>query len=447
MAKACFVSRPHFNIIVIGGSVQWYGGEIMQPVLDAILRRLIALGRLTVRWPDGRFTSYGGPPGSGPQASLSIGDRRTIRRLVLNPLLGFGEAYMDGALIPLDCGIFEVLEVAAVNLMANSQGHPVAHIRTLINTVLRRIDQYNPARRAQRNVAHHYDLNGRLYSLFLDRDRQYSCAYFPRGDETLEQAQAAKKRHIAAKLCLDRPDLHVLDIGCGWGGLALTLAREHGARVTGITLSAEQLAEARSRAAAEGLTDRVSFEMLDYRALTQRFDRIVSVGMFEHVGVVHYRAFFDMVARCLEPDGVALLHAIGRSDGPTSTNPWIAKYIFPGGYCPALSEVFPPIETSGLVTTDVEILRLHYAETLRHWRRRFAANRDTIGTLYDERFCRMFEFYLAGSEIAFRREGHMVFQIQLAHRQTAAPLTRDYITDTDRQIARASAPRESVESK
>jgi cyclopropane-fatty-acyl-phospholipid synthase len=414
MAKACFVSRPHFNIIVIGGSVQWYGGEIMQPVLDAILRRLIALGRLTVRWPDGRFTSYGGPPGSGPQASLSIGDRRTIRRLVLNPLLGFGEAYMDGA---------------------------------LINTVLRRIDQYNPARRAQRNVAHHYDLNGRLYSLFLDRDRQYSCAYFPRGDETLEQAQAAKKRHIAAKLCLDRPDLHVLDIGCGWGGLALTLAREHGARVTGITLSAEQLAEARSRAAAEGLTDRVSFEMLDYRALTQRFDRIVSVGMFEHVGVVHYRAFFDMVARCLEPDGVALLHAIGRSDGPTSTNPWIAKYIFPGGYCPALSEVFPPIESSGLVTTDVEILRLHYAETLRHWRRRFAANRDTIGTLYDERFCRMFEFYLAGSEIAFRREGHMVFQIQLAHRQTAAPLTRDYITDTDRQIVRASAPRESVESK
>ena len=277
-------------------------------------------------------------------------------------------------------------------------------------------------------MAHHYDLNGRLYSLFLDRDRQYSCAYFPRGDETLEQAQIAKKRHIAAKLCLDRPDLTVLDIGSGWGGLALTLAREYGARVLGITLSTEQLTEARGRAAAEGLDDRVSFELLDYRALDRTFDRIVSVGMFEHVGVGHYREFFDTVARCLNPDGVALLHAIGRSDGPGFTNPWIAKYIFPGGYCPALSEVIPRVEQSGLIATDIEVLRLHYAETLRHWRRRLIANRDTIASLYDERFCRMFEFYLCGAEIAFRREGHMVFQIQLAHRQTAVPLTRDYIT-------------------
>jgi cyclopropane-fatty-acyl-phospholipid synthase len=419
----------------------------MQPVLDAILRRFIVLGRLTVCWPDGRLTTYGGPPGSGPEGGFTIRDRRTIRRLVLNPLLAFGEAYMDGTAVPMDCAIYDLLDVAAVNLMANVKGHPVAQFRTAINTIKRRIDQYNPAPRAQRNVAHHYDLNGRLYSLFLDRDRQYSCAYFPRGDETLEEAQIAKKRHIAAKLCLDRPDLRVLDIGCGWGGLALTLAGEYGARVTGITLSAEQLAEARARAAAEGLADRVSFEMLDYRAVTQRFDRIVSVGMFEHVGVVHYRAFFDMVARCLEPDGVALLHAIGRSDGQGSTNPWIAKYIFPGGYCPALSEVLPPIEASRLVATDIEILRLHYAETLRQWRRRFAANRDTIGMLYDERFCRMFEFYLSGSEIAFRREGHMVFQIQLAHQQTSVPLTRDYITDTERRGARAPARRESVESK
>jgi cyclopropane-fatty-acyl-phospholipid synthase len=220
----------------------------------------------------------------------------------------------------------------------------------------------------------------------------------------------------------------VLDIGCGWGGMALTLARDYGATVTGITLSTEQLNEARARAAAEGLADRVKFELLDYRALDQRFDRIVSVGMFEHVGVVHYRAFFDTVARSLNPDGVALLHAIGRSDGPGFTNPWIAKYIFPGGYCPALSEVIPQVEKSGLIATDIEILRLHYAETLRNWRRRFIANRDTIAALYDERFCRMFEFYLCGSEIAFRREGHMVFQIQLAHQQTAVPLTRDYIT-------------------
>jgi cyclopropane-fatty-acyl-phospholipid synthase len=419
----------------------------MQPVLDTILRRFVTLGRLTVCWPDGRLTTYAGPSGSGPEAGLAIQDGRTIRRLVLNPLLAFGEAYMDGTMTPIECGIYDLLELVAVNLMANDKGHPVAHIRTMVNTIKRRIDQYNPAHRAQLNVAHHYDLNGRLYSLFLDRDRQYSCAYFPRGDETLEQAQVAKKRHIAAKLCLDRPGLRVLDIGCGWGGMALTLAREYGARVTGITLSAEQLAGARSRAAAEGLADLVSFEMLDYRAVAQRFDRIVSVGMFEHVGVVHFRAFFDMLARCLEPDGVALLHAIGRSDGPGSTNPWIAKYIFPGGYCPALSEVFPAIEASRLMATDVEILRLHYAETLRHWRRRFAANRDTIAALYDERFCRMFEFYLAGSEIAFRREGHMVFQIQLAHQQTAVPLTRDYITDVERRAMREPARREPVESK
>lgn len=385
------------------------------------------MGRLTVRWPNGQRTSYEGPPGSGPAAGMAIADARTIRRLVLNPTLAVGEAYMDGGLLPDGCGIYDLIEVLVWNVMANAKGHPIARLRSTLGVIRRRIDQYNPAYRARRNVAHHYDLNGRLYSLFLDRDRQYSCAYFPRGNETLEEAQIAKKRHIAAKLCLDRPDLTILDIGCGWGGMALTLARDYGARVTGITLSTEQLAEARGRAAAEGLQDRVSFELIDYRAMDRTFDRIVSVGMFEHVGVVHYRAFFDTVTRCLNPDGVALLHAIGRSDGPGFTNPWIAKYIFPGGYCPALSEVLPPLEKSGLVATDIEVLRLHYAETLRNWRRRFIANRDTIAAIYDERFCRMFEFYLCGSEIAFRREGHMVFQIQLAQRQTAVPLTRDYI--------------------
>jgi cyclopropane-fatty-acyl-phospholipid synthase len=416
----------------------------MQVALDAILRRIIALGRLTVRWPDGRLTTYAGPPGSGPEASITLRDAATVRRLVLNPALGMGEAYMEGCLQPGEGGIYQTIDVLALNLMANDKGHPVARLRAALGQLKRRIDQYNPAHRAWRNVAHHYDLNGRLYSLFLDRDRQYSCAYFPRGDETLEEAQIAKKRHIAAKLCLDRPGLTVLDIGSGWGGLALTLAREHGARVTGITLSTEQLAEARARASAEGLGDRVTFELIDYRAVGRTFDRIVSVGMFEHVGVGFYRAFFDTVARCLHPDGVALLHAIGRSDGPGFTNPWIAKYIFPGGYCPALSEVLPRVEQSHLVATDIEVLRLHYAETLRHWRRRFAANRDTIASLYDDRFCRMFEFYLCGAEIAFRREGHMVFQIQLAHRQTAVPLTRDYITAFE---AAASQRRSSVMSQ
>ena len=396
----------------------------MQAALDAILRRFITAGRLNVRWPDGTLTSYG----SGePEATIAFRDRRTITRLIANPALAVGEAYMDGGLIPDARGIYHTLDLLVANLMANSKGHPIARARAALGTLKRRIDQYNPAHRARRNVAHHYDLNGRLYSLFLDRDRQYSCAYFPRGDETLEEAQIAKKRHIAAKLCLDRPDLSVLDIGSGWGGLALTLARDYGARVTGITLSTEQLNESRARAAAEGLEDRVQFELLDYRAMDRRFDRIVSVGMFEHVGVVHYRAFFDTIARCLAPDGVALLHAIGRSDGPGFTNPWIAKYIFPGGYCPALSEVVPHVEQSGLIATDIEVLRLHYAETLRNWRRRFTANRDTIASLYDERFCRMFEFYLCGSEIAFRREGHVVFQTQLAHRQTAVPLTRNYM--------------------
>ncbi|MEJ0019169.1 MAG: cyclopropane-fatty-acyl-phospholipid synthase family protein [Acetobacteraceae bacterium] len=411
----------------------------MQAALDAILRRFITLGRLTVRWPDGRLSTYSGPPGSGPEGGITLRTPDAVRRLVLNPALNVGEAYMDGGLLPDERGIYQTLDVLVTNLSANSKSHPLGRLQAALGQLKRRIDQYNPAKRSQRNVAHHYDLNGRLYSLFLDRDRQYSCAYFPRGDETLEEAQTAKKRHIAAKLCLDRPDLTVLDIGSGWGGMALTLARDHGARVTGVTLSTEQLNEARARAAAEGLQDRVSFELLDYRAVDRTFDRIVSVGMFEHVGVVHYRQFFDTVARCLKPDGVALLHAIGRSDGPGFTNPWIRKYIFPGGYCPALSEVMPPLEQSGLFTTDIEILRLHYAETLRHWRRRFAANRDTIAALYDERFCRMFEFYLCGAELAFRREGHMVFQIQFSHRQTAVPLTRDYISTSEAAAARRKA--------
>jgi cyclopropane-fatty-acyl-phospholipid synthase len=408
----------------------------MQAACAALLRRLITRGRLRVHWPDGQTDDFAGPPGSGPEAAVRLHDARTVRRLVLNPTLGVGEAYMDGGLEPLGCPIYDVLDVLMTNLMANAGTQPVARLQAGWRRAARRLHQFNPARRAQRNVAHHYDLNGRLYSLFLDRDRQYSCAYFPRGDETLEAAQAAKKRHIAAKLCLDRPDLSVLDIGCGWGGMALTLARDYGARVLGITLSVEQLNEARARAAAAGLQDRVRFELCDYRAVTERFDRIVSVGMFEHVGVDHYRAFFEAMARSLNPDGVALLHAIGRSEGPGSTNPWLAKYIFPGGYCPAVSETVAASERSGLLLTDVEILRLHYAETLRHWRRRFAANRDTIASLYDERFCRMFEFYLAGSEISFRRENMMVFQIQLAHRHDAVPLTRDYIAEAEAAVPR-----------
>jgi cyclopropane-fatty-acyl-phospholipid synthase len=399
--------------------------KAMRSILDAILRRLITSGRLTVVWPDGSRTTYAGE--DGPSAIMRLRNPRTIRRLVLNPSLGVGEAYMSGGLSVEDSSLYDLLDTMMLNLEVNPGCHPIKRFRERLADVSRRLAQYNPAGRALRNVAHHYDLNGRLYSLFLDRDRQYSCAYFPHGDETLEEAQAAKKRHIAAKLCLNRPGLRVLDIGCGWGGMALTLARDFGAHVTGITLSQEQLAEAQTRAAAEGLAHLVRFELQDYRSVSETFDRIVSVGMFEHVGVGHYQTFFDTVARCLKPDGVALVHAIGRSDGPGSTNAWLRKYIFPGGYSPALSEVLPPVERSRLLATDIEILRLHYAETLRHWNRRFAANRDAIAALYDDRFCRMFEFYLAASEITFRRSLHMVWQLQLAHRQDAVPLTRDYI--------------------
>jgi cyclopropane-fatty-acyl-phospholipid synthase len=411
----------------------------MRQILDRLLKRMIQLGGMRVIWPNGEATSYGpeAQPAGAEVPTIKLTDDKTVRAIVLNPGLAFGEAYMAETLLPQDCSIYQVLDVLLANLKAAGMAAlPTMQGRVVVGTMIRRLRQINSAVRARRNVAHHYDLNGRLYSLFLDRDRQYSCAYFPRGDETLEEAQLAKKHHIAAKLKLDRPDLTVLDIGCGWGGMALTLARDYGARVTGITLSTEQLAEARARAEAEGLSDRVKFELLDYRAVRDTFDRIVSVGMFEHVGINHYGAFFKMVKQALKPDGVALIHTIGRSDGPGTTNPWIAKYIFPGGYSPALSEMMLPIERSGLIATDVEILRLHYAETLRHWRRRFGANRDAIAALYDERFCRMFEFYLAGSELAFRHQDHVNFQVQITREQAAAPLARDYITDTERQVMR-----------
>ena len=407
----------------------------MRSLLDAILRKYIIHGRLTARWPDGSTSIYAGAPGL--EAGVIIRDERTVRGIVLDPALAVGEAYMDGTLVPDGCSIYELLDLLVVNREEGGQ-HRLLALRTRLGTAMKRLKTFNPAPRARRNVAHHYDLNGRLYSLFLDRDRQYSCAYFPRGDETLEEAQLAKKRHIAAKLKLDRPGLTVLDIGCGWGGMAMTLAQEFGATVLGITLSTEQLTEARARAEAAGLSNRVRFELRDYRDVAERFDRIVSVGMFEHVGVPHYRQFFQTVKRCLAPDGVALLHSIGRMDGPGCTNAWLDKYIFPGGYAPAVSEVIPHIEAAGLWITDMEILRLHYAQTLREWRRRFAANRDAISGLYDERFCRMFEFYLAGAELAFRREGQMNFQIQMAADLNAVPITRDYMVETERRVARAA---------
>jgi cyclopropane-fatty-acyl-phospholipid synthase len=400
------------------------------------LKRLIRHGHLTVTYPDGSRREYRGAP--GPLAAMRILTARALRGMTFNPALALGEGYMADEIRPEGSSIHALMELLVLNMMSGGT-HPAERMMEILRLFRRRFDQLNPAGRARRNVAHHYDLNGRLYSLFLDRDRQYSCAYFLTGTETLEEAQGAKKRHIAAKLKLDRPDLDVLDIGCGWGGMAISLARDWGARVTGITLSREQLAVARQRAEEAGLTDRVRFEMMDYRRWTTPVDRVVSVGMFEHVGIDHYRRFFHTIRGALKEDGVALVHAIGRSDGPGSTNPWLAKYIFPGGYSPALSEVLPAIEKAGLWVTDIEILRLHYAMTIAHWRARFAGNRDAIASLTDERFCRMFEFYLAGAELSFRHMGHMNWQVQLTRRMEALPLTRDYIWEAERAGAPARA--------
>jgi cyclopropane-fatty-acyl-phospholipid synthase len=350
-----------------------------------------------------------------------------------NRELKLGECYMDGTFRVERGTIADFLAL----VLSQNQGRPPLAIAMLINGyhyVIRRLEQYNPRGRAKRNVAHHYDLDGRLYSLFLDADRQYSCAYFDQPDSTLDDAQLAKKRHLAAKMLMDRPGLSVLDIGCGWGGLGLYLAEITGARVLGVTLSEEQHATANNRSVEKGLEPRVQFRLEDYRDVDGKFDRIVSVGMFEHVGVSHYDKFFRKVRDLLDDNGVAMLHSIGRSGPPTSTATFISKYIFPGGYIPALSEVLPAVQRSGLVVTDVEILRLHYAETLKAWRERFLARREEVLRLYDERFIRMWDFYLASSEMAFRHRGLMVFQIQLARRQEAVPLTRDYIGPAEERL-------------
>jgi cyclopropane-fatty-acyl-phospholipid synthase len=394
------------------------------------LDRIIASGSLRLIDADGCAHDFG--DGSGPPIVARITDRATERLFILNPALAIGEAYMDGRLVIERGTIYDFLELVFANLDYPSWPR-LARLREGLRFVRRGLRQYNPTRRAKRNVEYHYDLDGHLYDLFLDSDRQYSCAYFEQEGMSLEEAQAAKKRHLAAKLNL-RDGLKVLDIGSGWGGLGLYLAKSAHVDVTGVTLSEEQLKLSQERARAEGLAKAVSFELRDYREVQGQFDRIVSVGMFEHVGVVHYRSFFERIRELLAPNGVALIHSIGRFDGPASTNPFIDKYIFPGGYIPALSEVLPAVERAGLLVTDVEILRLHYAMTLRHWRQRFRASWHTAVERYGERFCRMWEFYLAGAETGFRYQNLMVFQLQLTKDQTALPLTRDYFHTAEHEL-------------
>lgn len=402
-------------------------------ILAHLFDELIRDGALGVTDASGKRRVFGH---GAPDVEIRFCDRRAEWELLLNPDLKLGELYMDGRLQVEKGDVAQLLELLMRNLAAVQPRGLHRFVRRL-RRLFRAFQQFNPASRARAHVAHHYDLSGALYDLFLDRDKQYSCAYFADGGESLETAQAAKKHHIAAKLLLQRPGLNVLDIGCGWGGLGLELARDAGAKVLGITLSEEQIAVARRRVQDARLADRCRFELVDYRDLGGVYDRIVSVGMFEHVGVAYYDAFFSKVRALLAEDGVMLLHSIGRSDGPGATNSWIAKYIFPGGYAPALSEVAAAIERNGLIITDVEVLRLHYAATLREWRRRFKAHWAEARQLYDERFCRMWEFYLAGSEMAFRYDGQVVFQIQIARRVDALPITRNYMLDDENAWNRA----------
>src|SRR5215813_1855360 len=402
-------------------------------LLATVLSRVLGEGQLTIIDAAGRSHQVEGAR-KGPAVTMRVHTWWTGVRLALRPRLAFGEAYMDGLLTVENGDVYDLLDLLGRN-MAALEASPMLRWSYAWQRVVRVFEQYNPIGRAQRNVAHHYDLKDQLYDFFLDRDRQYSCAYFKTGNEPLEQAQLDKKRHIAAKMLL-KPGQRVLDIGSGWGGLGLFLSQQFGVDVTGVTLSKEQHAVSSRRALEGGLADRVRFKLLDYRQEENRYDRIVSVGMFEHVGAAHYVEFFTKVKQLLKDDGVMLLHAIGRMEAPGGTNTWLKKYIFPGGYTPALSEVLTAIEKVGLWVTDMEILRLHYAETLRHWRQRFLANREKIKQLagYDDRFCRMWEFYLAGCEISFRYMNQMVFQIQLARRQDAVPLTRDYVVDAENGI-------------
>ena len=408
----------------------------MNKLLHGVVERLVRTGNMTITYPDGSTQIFG--DGSGEPIGIALRSHAAEAAIMLNPWIGVPEAYMNGQLDIVEGDVLGLLRLAYANIEAGGDMPAWTKVFDNLRVGLRRLHQINTAGRARRNVQRHYNLSGDLYRLFLDADMQYSCAYFERPDMTLEEAQLAKKRHIAAKLAVE-PGQSVLVIGCGWGGLGLYLARTLDAKVLGVTLSDEQHEVAVARARQEGLEARARFEITDYRDLHDQFDRIVSVGMFEHVGINHYHTYFEQAAKLMKRDGVMVLHSIGRSGPPAATDTFIRKYIFPGGYIPALLEVLPHIERAGLVVTDIEILRLHYAETLRHWRERFMANREKAVEIYDERFARMWEFYLAGSEAAFRWQDMMVMQIQLAKRNDTLPLTRGYIADNEKALAKLEA--------
>ena len=410
-------------------------------LFDRVLKRLVTRGRLTVIYHDGRSVTVGQADPALPALALRMLDSRVPMDIIRDPRLGMAEAYIDGRVAIEGGGIIELVSLIRAN-NAWENGRSISAggaIRRGVKTVRRALWKANHRARAKANVAHHYDLSGALYALFLDRDRQYSCAYYGDADNKagigLEQAQEDKKAHIAAKLHL-KPGMKVLDIGCGWGGMALYLHRTCGVDVTGITLSEEQLTVARERAAEAGVADHVRFELIDYRDVQGTFDRIVSVGMFEHVGTAHYRAFFDKCRDLLTSDGVMLVHTIGRIAGPGITDAFTEKYIFPGGYIPALSEMLHGSEGTRLMVTDVEVLRLHYGLTIREWYRRTMAHRTEIVALYDERFFRLWTFYLAGAATVFEHGGMVNYQVQYARDRRALPITRDYMIEAEQAMRR-----------
>jgi cyclopropane-fatty-acyl-phospholipid synthase len=405
----------------------------MNVFLSKLLKKLVRNGNLKVTAANRSVHTFG--DGSGNPLHIEIRTGRAERAIAFDPMLAFPEAYMAEEVNFLEGDVLDFLELIFTNINAAGMvGAATVRIFDGVRYTFRKLQQFNLPGRSRRNVQHHYDLSGELYKLFLDADMQYSCAYWERPDMTLEEAQLAKKRHLASKLKLAAGQ-SVLDIGSGWGGLGLYLARNFDVEVLGVTLSTEQHGVANGRARTEGLDSHVHFEIKDYRHITERFDRIVSVGMFEHVGTPHYREFFEKCATLLKPDGVMLLHSIGRFGPPAATAPFIRKHIFPGGYIPALSEVLPHIENAGLMVGDIEILRLHYAETLKEWRARFLANRDRAREIYDERFCRMWDFYLAASEASFRWQDMMNFQIQLIKKNDVLPMTRGYMEKAEKALA------------
>ncbi|MDT9599454.1 cyclopropane-fatty-acyl-phospholipid synthase family protein [Sphingosinicella rhizophila] len=407
-------------------------------LLNKMLRKLVTRGELIVNDHDGKEYRYGHASPDRNPVRVRLTDKGAAFHIAKDPRVGAGEAYMDGRLVIEEGDVRDLVLLIRENAPWERQGalEPKGPIRQAIHAAAGKLDQVNWKSRSRRNAEHTYNLTRRLYELFLDEDRQYTCAYYRDTNDSLEQAQLDKKAHIAAKLAL-KPGMKVLDIGCGWGGLALYLHRHYDVDVLGVALAPDQIEFCRERAAEAGVTDRVKFELMDYRDVQGEFDRITSVGLIEHLGTPHYPGFFAHMRRLLKPDGVMFSHCCGRMGGPGVTDKWTRKYIFPGGYIPSLSELVSEAERNRLIVTDVEALRFHYAHTLEEWYHRTTAAKDEIIALYDERFFRMWQFYLAGAEAAFRYGGLVNWQLQYVRRRDAIPMTRDFMFEEERRLFEA----------